>query len=71
VDVAVDAARQRQQPRRIDLARRTFEMIGNGDDLAVANADIGAKLVAGPSRWCRREWRDRAASLVSPSLHHC
>ncbi len=47
MDVAVDAARQRQQPRGVDLARRTFDTVGNADDTAVANADIGAKLVAG------------------------
>src|SRR5262249_5240077 len=47
VDVAVDAAGQRQQPCRVDLTRRALDTVGNADDTAVANADIGAKLVAG------------------------
>src|SRR3954447_13954 len=47
VDMAVDPAGQRQQACCVDLARCAFEMIGNADDAAVANADIGAELVAG------------------------
>jgi hypothetical protein len=47
VDVTVDPARQRQQPRRVDLARRAFNAVGDADDASVANADIGAKFVAG------------------------
>src|SRR4051794_35043496 len=46
VDMAIDPARQRQQPGRVDLAGSTLDMISNADDAAVANADIGAKLVA-------------------------
>jgi hypothetical protein len=47
VNVAVDPARQSQQPCRVNLARRAVDMIGDADDVAVTNADIGAKLVAG------------------------
>ena len=47
MDVAVDAARQRQQARRVDLPRRALNAVGDADDAAVANADIGAEFVAG------------------------
>ena len=47
MDVAVDAAGQDQQPRRVDLARGALERLGQRDDAAAADADVAA-------RACRR-----------------
>jgi hypothetical protein len=47
MNVAVDTARQRQQVRRIDLARRSFNALGNTGNATLANADIGAEFITG------------------------
>ena len=60
MDVAVDAARQRQQPRRIDLPRSPLDTVGNAHDAAFANADIGAEFVAGG---CNRAAADGEVKL--------
>jgi len=44
--VTVDAARHDAQAGGVDLARRAFDALGNGDDAAAADADVGAEGVA-------------------------
>ena len=40
--MAVDAAGHHQQAGGVDLARALVELVGDGDDPPVANADVGA-----------------------------
>src|SRR5882757_5349510 len=47
MNVAVDAAGQRQQAGRIDLARGPLDALGNAGNATLANADIGPEFVAG------------------------
>ncbi len=47
MDVAVDAAGQCQQARRIDLPGRPLDAVGDAHDAAITNADIGPEFVAG------------------------
>jgi len=46
MNMAVDAARKRQQVRCIDLVRRSLDTVCDADDTAVANSDIGPEFVA-------------------------
>ena len=46
MDMAVDAARQHQATGGIDLARSSFDLIGQSGDAAVTDADIGPEFVA-------------------------
>src|ERR1700689_5831924 len=43
MDVAVDTAGQHQVPGRVDHGCRRAEIVAEGHDLAVANADIAGK----------------------------
>ena len=45
MDVAVDAARHDQQAGGVDHARPVGQLVGDGDDLAAAHADVGAECV--------------------------
>src|SRR5215217_8876675 len=62
VDVAVDAARQHQEPTGIDLAPRALHLVRHRGDAAAADTHIGPKSV------CSR--RDRAAADGEVELRH-
>ena len=67
VHVAVDAAAAPQSPLASISRAAPFHALRDGDDAAVADADVGADHVGGRHHRAAAKWRDRAVSFIVAS----